>query len=116
MKMTIEQFKALPKAVQEDVKDTLHAYEKVTISFEYGEYHVRTGTLLKNQYGPDHKVLGEIRDRDIFTVEELTLNYVNTFHSYPIGYKGKKDYSIFKDAIMNVTTFKYDNDGNIIKA
>lgn len=114
MNMTIEQFKALPVEVQEKVKDRLTAYDSVTVTFENGEY--RFGTMVKRQYAADHKVLGTIKDKDVFTVEELALNYINTFHSYPIGYKGERDYSVFKDAVMNVTTYKYDANGNIVKA
>lgn len=114
MKMTNEQFKALPVEVQEKVKDRLMAYDSVTITIENGEY--RFGTLVKRQYAADHQVLGTVESDDVFTKEEQALNYINTFHSYPMNFEGERDYSIFRDAVMNVTTFKYDTNGNVVKA
>lgn len=114
LKMTIEQFKALPVEVQEKAKDRLTSYDSVTITFEHGQY--RFGTLIKREYAADHKVIGTIESSDIFTADEMVLNYVNDFHDYPIGYEGNRDYSIFSDAVMNVTKFKYDDKGNIVKA
>lgn len=83
----------LPENIQEKIKNTLKAYNEVTVFYEYGEYHF--GLCLKNVYGADHEYIGTYYAKDIFADEERILNYVNEFQSYPIEYKGKRDYSIF---------------------
>ena len=92
----------LPIEVQEDIKKTLRAYDKVTVSFEYGKYHVSTGTMLKAVYGQDHKVLGYVTKEDIYTAIEQMENYINVFHDYPYNYKGKRNYPILKEMVNRV--------------
>ena len=86
-------FNELPKDVQTTIKNRLRAYDKIDVYYEYGGYHF--GLVLKREYAPDHKVIGTYYAKDIYTEEERILNYVNEFQSYPINYKGKRDYSIF---------------------
>ena len=104
-------FNELPKDVQERIKNTLRAYDKVDVYFEYGEYHF--GLVIKITYGDDHKVIGTYYAKDIFTDEERILNYVNEFQDYPIQYKGKRNYKIFHTGKRE--TFKMV-DGEIVIA
>jgi len=108
-------FNELPQEVQEKAKNTLKAYDEVNVIYEYGEYHVSVGVALKAQYAPDHEVIGRYRAEDIFTDNERIINYVESFHDYPIQYKGKRNYRLF-DGIGWETRFEFDNDGNIVKA
>lgn len=108
--MTNVAFKDLPVVVQEEVKDTLRVFRTVDVYFENGDYHF--GLVLKRHYADDHKFIGTYRDDEVFTEEERILNCVNEFRMYPPQYKGKRDYSIFKD---RQATYKM-LDGNIVKA
>ena len=89
----MKKFNELPEKIQNKIKNTLKAYEKVDVYFEFGEYHF--GLVLKKQYAEDHEVIGTYYAKDIYTKDERILNYVNEFQSYPIEYKGKRDYRIF---------------------
>lgn len=99
---------------KKSVKSTLKAFREVTVEFEYGEYHFSTGVSLKANYAPDHKLVGTVYAEDIFTEEERLLNYVESFHEFPIGYKGKRNYRMFDglgwDAKFAIV------DGNIVIA
>lgn len=107
----MKNFNELPETIQNEIKDTLKAYDKVDVYFENGEYHF--GLVLKRHYAADHEVIGTYHAKDIFTEEERILNYVNEFQSFPIQYKGKRDYSIFHTG--KTETFKMAN-GNIVIA
>lgn len=105
-------FDELPQEVQEDVKRALKAYDRAYVIFEYGEYHTSVGISLKSHYAPDHEVIGEYKAREIFTEDERTINYVESFHDYPIWYKGNRDYRLF-DGLGWDARFRLNNDGNI---
>ena len=107
----MKKFENLPVDVQETIKGYLKAFNKVDVYYENGEYHF--GLVIKNQYAPDHQFIGEYFAEDIYSSEERILNFVNEYRSYPIEYKGVKDYSIFKDYKAR---FIYDDEGNIIVA
>lgn len=104
----MKQFYELPGDLQLRIKDRLRAYDRVDVSYEYGEYHF--GLCIKKTYGPDHEFIGTYYAKDIFTEDERILNYVNEFQCYPIEYMGKRDYSIFHTGKRE--TFKLVN-GNI---
>ena len=104
----MKNFNELPESVQNKIKNTLKVYDKVDVYFEYGEY--RFGLVLKKHYAADHEVIGTYYAKDVYTEEERILNYVNEFQSYPIEYKGKRDYKIFHTGKQE--TFKMVN-GNI---
>lgn len=93
--LKMKNFNELPKNVQEEVKDTLKAYDTVDVYYENGSYHF--GLVLKKDYAVDHEYIGCYRANDIYTEEERILNYVNEFHEYPRQYKGERDYSILRD-------------------
>ena len=82
----------LPEAIQNKVKNTLKAFNEVSVIFEYGEYTASTGHCLKAKYADDYKVFGTFYVDDIYTLDERTENYMESFHDYPIWYKGKRDY------------------------
>jgi hypothetical protein len=90
-------FNELSQEIQEEVKQTLRAYDEVNVIFEYGKYHVSTGIALKKVYAPDHEVIGRYFANDIFTPEDRIVNYIEEFISYPIEYKGKKDWAMIKE-------------------
>ena len=82
----------LPKEVQEEVKETLKAFDKVNVIYEYGAYHVSPSLCIKEVYSADHEFIGTYKAVDVFTPEERIINYVEEFRCYPISYKGKRDY------------------------
>jgi hypothetical protein len=92
-----DNLKDFPQDVQTKVLDILKAYNKVTVSYEYGVYNVSTGSCIKAVYGEDHEVYGDFHAEDIYTIEERTENYIESFHEYPIWYKGKRDYQALKE-------------------
>ena len=106
----------LPMNVQEEVKEKLKAFAKVTVWFENGGYTVATGAVVKTTYAQDEEFVGEFKAEDIFTETERMINYIETFHDYPAGYKGKRDYQTL-DKIGNdwSVKFKMEN-GNLVLA
>ncbi len=103
-------FEQLPADTQKKIKDTLRAYDDVSVYFENGEY--RFGTMLKESYAPDHRYVGTYYAKELFTEQERMLNYVNEFQCYPIEYKGKRNYADFHTGKNEV--FTMDDDGNIV--
>lgn len=94
--MMSRNFNELPQEVQNEIKSWLHVYDKTFVVYENGKYNVSSAVCLKAHYAPDHEVIGEYHAEDIFTEEERIENYINTFYSYPIEYKGKRDYQMLK--------------------
>lgn len=89
-------FNELPMEIQSEVKSTLRAYDNVNVIFENGRYNTSTGACLKSHYASDHKVIGRYFAKDIYTNEERIINYIEQFLSYPIEYKGKKDWAMIQ--------------------
>lgn len=109
--MTNTNFNTLPQEVQEQAKSVLRAFPRVHITFEYGKYHVSSGIALLASYPEDFKVIGDYTDKEIFTEDERTLNYINSFHDYPIWYKGKRDYRWLNSLTWNDTvTFNSEHE------
>ena len=106
----MKKFNELPKEIQEEVKSTLRAYDYVDVWFEYGRYTF--GTTICSEYADDHEFIGTYYAKEIFTEEERIINYCEEFHSYPIEYKGKRDYDIIKDYKAKYKMVE----GNIIRA
>lgn len=92
----MKSFNELPMEVKEQIRETLKAYNEVNVWFEYGEYHVMPGACLKASYGADHKVIGTYKAKEVFTEAQRIENYINEFNSYPMQYKGKRDYGIMQ--------------------
>ncbi len=96
MKINKQAFDALPLSVREDVKRTLRCFNEVHITFYNGEYHVSTGIMLMGHYPDDHRVIGDVHKDDIYTPDEQIINYIESFHDYPIQYKGSRDYDLMR--------------------
>lgn len=94
--MNKENLENLPLEIQEKVKAVLSAYDKVSVIFEYGKYNVSTGVCLKNNYAIDFKIIGEYTKDEIYTKEEQQINYIENFLSFPMSYKGSKDWNMIK--------------------
>lgn len=105
-------FNELSKEVQNEVKEVLKAYDKCSVVFEYGKYKIGCGTCIKSEYGKDHRVIGSYYSDEVFTENERIVNYVENFHSYPINYKGEKDYPMLKT--MTWETKVALKNGNIV--
>ena len=93
--MTSTNFNELTKEVQDKIKNYLKIYDEADVYFENGEYHF--GLVLKSSYADDHKVIGTYKAKEIFTEEERIVNYIESFHEYPIFYKGKRDYRMLNE-------------------
>ena len=106
----MKKFNELSKEIQEEVKSTLRAYAYVDVWFAYGRYPF--GTAICSEYADDHEFIGTYYAKEIFTEEERIINYCEEFHSYPIEYKGKRDYDIIKDYKAKYKMVE----GNIIRA
>lgn len=88
------EFKNLPQEVQNKIKSTLRAYDKVNVVFENGCYNVSTGIVITATYAPDHEFIGEYKAKEIFTEEQQIINYMESFLSFPINYKGQRNWEI----------------------
>ena len=105
----------LPVEVQNEVKDILKAYNEVNVTFEYGEYHVSPCISLKATYGEDHEFIGTYKAKEVYTEKERTINYVESFHDYPIWYKGKRDYRWLHN-LTETDMVAFDNNNNLVTA
>lgn len=112
-KTKMKKFEELPKEVQEKVKEILKAYNTVSVTFENGKYHYG-GYCLKNSYASDYEFIGDYKADEIFTKEERIINYVESFHTYPIDYRGKRDYRFIKNLGWDEEV-TFDGNGNLIK-
>lgn len=110
----MKDFYTLPLDVQNKAKQTLKSFDKVNVIFEYGEYHVSAGLAIKDHYADDHEYIGCYKADEVFTPEERIINYVESFHSYPIQYKGKKDYGMINSLTWD-DKVKFDENGDIVK-
>lgn len=108
-------FNELPYEVQNKAKDVLKAYDRVYVTYENGAYNVSAGIALKASYAADHKFIGDYKAKEIFTEEEQILNYMESFHEYHPRYNGHRDYR-WLNTLTYEDTFKFDADGNIVKA
>lgn len=109
-------FEELPENVQREIKKCLHAFPECNVTFENGKFTVSTGVSLKAQYAADHKFIGVFYVEDIFTEEEQIINYAEAFHAFSPLYKGKRDYTIWKQIGYDWTVkFKLEN-GNLVIA
>nr|DAH50789.1 MAG TPA: hypothetical protein [Caudoviricetes sp.] len=111
--MNTESIKQFPVKVQEEILGTLKAYNKVNVCFMCGQWHVSTCCFLLKEYPADFKAFGEISAKDVYSEKERVLNYVESFHSYPREYKGKR---IPYNKLENLpweTAFKYNANGDI---
>ena len=88
-------FEELNKDLQEQIKDTLQAYDEVTVYYENGAYHF--GNVIKSHYADDKEFIGVYYADEVFTPEEKICNYISCFHSFPITYKGHRDYGMFEE-------------------
>ena len=111
----MKKFEQLQEEVQDEVKDILKAYDRVSVTFENGTYHVSQNDCLKATYASDYEVIGYYKDVDIFTEEERIINYVESFHDYPAAYKGKRDYKWIKSLGYDWDIkVKFDENGNLV--
>ena len=106
----MRKFNELPREIQYDVMELLREYEDVTVWCENGRY--KYDLLTKTKYMSNQEYIGRYYARDVFTEDERIVNYCEQFHSYPIEYKGKRDYDLIKDWQANYKMLK----GNIVRA
>ena len=106
----MKRLNALPKEIQDYVKNTLRAYDLVDVWFEDGRYTY--GTVIKSKYPPDSEYIGTYHADDVYSREERIVNYCEEFHCYPREYKGKRDYDLIKDHKAKYKMI----DGNIVRA
>lgn len=94
-------FEELPEDVKAKVKDTLKAFSKVTVEYSDAKFSVFTGCMLCKDYAYDQCVCGTYTAEEIYTPEERIVNYMESFHDYPVEYTGKRDYKMLKELGTN---------------
>ena len=66
----------LPEGLKQEVLNTLTAFDSVIIDFINGKYAI--GSLsLRDKYPADFKQVGVIKNSDVYTEEEMKINYAN---------------------------------------
>lgn len=104
----MKKFNELPKEVQDEIKDWLKVYDWVAVDYENGTYHYG-GLCLTKTCAKDHEFIGKFTAKEVFTENERIINYVESFHAYPISYKGKRDYKWLKSLTWN-DHVKFENE------
>lgn len=100
----------LPMETQNEIKEMLKSYNEATVVFQNGNYEVRTGILILNEYPSDYKMIGDFTKDDVFNEIEQIENYINEFKDYPSNYKGKKDFELMEKMENDI---KYDFANNV---
>lgn len=75
-KMPLEE---LPDDVQQQVKETLKAYDRCSAKFENQRWSATTGYCIKSSYSFDYFVAGEYYATDVYTEEERRQNFLEVF-------------------------------------
>lgn len=91
----------LPQKTQDEIRNTLKAYNECNVTYEHGEYHTSPHIYLKAAYATDRKFIGTFYAEEVFTLEERTENYIKTFRDYPYWYKGPRDYAALNKRFAN---------------
>lgn len=106
----------LPENIIKEIKETLKSYNQVNITFYNGNYHVSPGCFIAEKYYKDFCFISMVHKENIYTKEEQDINYIESFHDYPAGYTGKRNYKMLNDIGNDYTIkFKYEN-GNLVLA
>lgn len=122
MKLTEKQEKVLScytRTVQQNILNLLKAYSEVRVmkNIRTGLVEVVTHVMLQNCY--DDVELETIRSKDVYTEEELILNYLDEFIEYPIEYEGERDYNLLSDLhslkrVKQYYVLKFNPKGDIV--
>ena len=84
-------FNTLTTELQNEIKSTLSAYPSTSV------YKKADGTLYSTNVvcihtGDYDEFIAEFKEADIFTENEIIINYVESFRDYPTKYKGRRNY------------------------
>lgn len=110
----MKKFNELPASIQSDVKNLLKTYDKCFVTYENAAYHVSPSVALTIGYAKDNEAVGTYTAKEIFTAEEQIINYVESFHEFPVQYKGKRDYRWLNSLAWD-SKVKME-DGNLVNA
>lgn len=110
----MKNFNELPASIQNEVKNLLKIYDKCFVTYENAAYHVSPSIAITASYAVDHEVIGTYTAKEIYTAEERIINYVESFHEFPIQYKGKRDYR-WLNSLAWGSKVKLEN-GNLVNA
>lgn len=110
----MKEFNELPASIQSEVKNQLKAYDKCFVTYENETYHISPSIAITASYAVDHEVIGTYTAKEIYTAEERIINYVESFHEFPIQYKGKRDYR-WLNSLTWGSKVKMEN-GNLVNA
>ena len=78
----------LPEEVQHEAKETLKAFDEVSVVYEYERFHVTTALCLCANYAKDHFVCGRYLASEVFTTEERRKNSMEVFGYVIPGLRG----------------------------
>ncbi len=81
----------LPEEIQHEAKETLKAFDEVSVVYEHEGFHVTTAVCLCANYAKDHFVCGRYLASEVFTTEERRKNSLEEF-GYIIPHLKGKDY------------------------
>lgn len=73
----------LPEKVQQKVRDTLKAFNEVTVTYERAQFTVSASTFISAHYPSDHFVCGTYYQKKVYTPEERKANFLEEFGYLP---------------------------------
>lgn len=79
----------LPEEVQHEAKETLKAFDEVSVAYEHEGFHVTTAVCLCANYAKDHFVCGRYLASEVYTTEERRKNSLEEFGYVIPGLRGK---------------------------
>lgn len=110
--------KNLPAETQTEIRKLLKITPKAYVWFENGKYHVEAGLRYRREergeFAKDYRYIWTFTPEDVFTLDEQTINYAETFHDFPVWYKGTRDYTMMYKAGNNWNTRFTMVNGNLV--
>ncbi len=61
----------LPENTQNEIRQILRVYDSVSVEYANGRYTVLIGSALQDKYADDFRVIGYIKQSDIYTRDEI---------------------------------------------
>lgn len=77
----------LPEETQQEVRNTLKAFNDVTVTFKNGSFCVSAAISVTSHYAYDHMVCGRYLAEQVYTKEERRQNFLEEFGYIPFYLK-----------------------------
>lgn len=89
------------KVVADNVYKTLKVYDKCYVNLVDGILRTDVAMYLTKLHSTSFKTIATFEALDVYTVDELIINYAEQFHEFSTLYTGKRDYGMLRNATLD---------------